>query len=246
MSVEHDQERARKSRRILDRVAREADSSTPSFVAASARRLRDHVGAVNESQADPVEYWARRKWASVGLIITIALLAWLVVFRSARRLTHHDGSGADPPRAVIVISSHVARGSVGNRAAVFALEMLGFPVWAVPTVMLPWHPGHGRSTRIVPPPEQFASFMKDLERSPWLGEVGGVLSGYLGDAQQAGAVASLVKAVRQRNPRPSMSAIGDGRQRRVSMSARRWPRGCAMNSSPSPTSRRPTASSWSG
>ncbi len=29
--------------------------------------------------------------------------------------------GADPPRAVIVISSHVARGSVGNRAAVFAL-----------------------------------------------------------------------------------------------------------------------------
>ena len=35
------------------------------------------------------------------------------------------------PRAVIVISSHVARGSVGNRAAVFALETLGFPVWAV-------------------------------------------------------------------------------------------------------------------
>ena len=52
------------------------------------------------------------------------------------------------PRAVIVVSSHVARGSVGNRAAVFALETLGHPVWAVPTVMLPWHPGHGRATRI--------------------------------------------------------------------------------------------------
>ena len=34
----------------------------------------------------------------------------------------------DSPRAVIVISSHVARGSVGNRAAVFALETLGHPV----------------------------------------------------------------------------------------------------------------------
>jgi len=49
---------------------------------------------------------------------------------------------------VIVISSHVVRGSVGNRAAVFALETLGHQVWALPTVVLPWHPGHGRSTRL--------------------------------------------------------------------------------------------------
>ncbi|MFI0845102.1 pyridoxal kinase PdxY [Mesorhizobium sp. IMUNJ 23232] len=107
----------------------------------------------------------------------------------------------ETPRAVIVISSHVARGSVGNRAAVFALETLGFPVWAVPTVILPWHPGHGRATRIVPDPEKFAALMKDLATSPWLGEVAGVLSGYLGDVRQAEAVASLVAAVRAKNPR---------------------------------------------
>lgn len=107
----------------------------------------------------------------------------------------------DAPRAVIVVSSHVARGSVGNRAAVFALETLGHPVWAVPTVILPWHPGHGRATRIVPEPEKFAALMKDLEGARWLGEVGAVLSGYLGDAGQAAAVASLVKAVKAKNPR---------------------------------------------
>lgn len=107
----------------------------------------------------------------------------------------------DAPRAVIVVSSHVVRGSVGNRAAVFALETLGYPVWAVPTVILPWHPGHSRATRIVPPSEQFAALMTDLEGSPWLDEVGAVLSGYLGDATQADAVASLVKAVKARNPR---------------------------------------------
>lgn len=106
---------------------------------------------------------------------------------------------AETPRAVIVVSSHVARGSVGNRAAVFALETLGFPVWAVPTVILPWHPGHGRATRIVPDPEQFAALMEDLAKSPWLGEVAGVLSGYLGDARQAEAVAGLVEAVKARN-----------------------------------------------
>lgn len=110
-----------------------------------------------------------------------------------------DDQGNDAPRAVIVISSHVARGSVGNRAAVFALETLGHPVWAVPTVILPWHPGHGRATRIVPPSEQFASLLGDLERAPWLGEVTAVLSGYLGDARQADNVASLVRAVRARN-----------------------------------------------
>jgi pyridoxine kinase len=105
------------------------------------------------------------------------------------------------PRAVIVVSSHVARGSVGNRAAVFALETLGHPVWAVPTVILPWHPGHGRATRIVPDPAVFASMMRDLEGSQWLGEVTAVLSGYLGDASQVNAVASLVRAVKTRNPR---------------------------------------------
>lgn len=103
-------------------------------------------------------------------------------------------------RAVIVISSHVVRGSVGNRAAVFALETLGHPVWAVPTVTLPWHPGHGRATRIVPDDEQFSALLKDLEAAPWLGEVGAVLSGYLGSPSQAGAVASLVEAVKRRDP----------------------------------------------
>jgi pyridoxine kinase len=40
----------------------------------------------------------------------------------------------------------------------------------------------------------------DLEGSRWLGEVKGVLSGFLGDYRQAAAVASLVGAVKARNP----------------------------------------------
>jgi pyridoxine kinase len=108
---------------------------------------------------------------------------------------------SDPPRAVIVISSHVARGTVGNRAAGLALEALGFPVWLVPTVMLPWHLGHGPGTRIAPDPQQFAAFMADIASAPWLGEVAGVLSGFLGDTGQAEGVATVVRAVKARNPR---------------------------------------------
>ena len=102
--------------------------------------------------------------------------------------------------AVIVISSHVVRGSVGNRAAVFALETLGYPVWALPTVILPWHPGHGLSTRVQIPESEFDAVIDDLIRAPWVGEVKAVLSGYLGRPGQAAAVARLVQALRQRTP----------------------------------------------
>jgi len=102
--------------------------------------------------------------------------------------------------AVIAISSHVVRGSVGNRAAVFALETLGFPVWALPTVVLPWHPGHGRSTRLTFPDNDFDAVIDDLVRAPWLGEVKAVLTGYFGSSGQPRAVARLIRALRERNP----------------------------------------------
>jgi pyridoxine kinase len=101
---------------------------------------------------------------------------------------------------VIVVSSHVASGTVGNRAAVFALERLGFPVVAVPTVALAWHPGRGSATRILPPRDEFASLIADLAGAPWLGAVGGVLSGYFGAVEQVEPVAALVDAVKAGNP----------------------------------------------
>ncbi|MBT9372704.1 pyridoxal kinase PdxY [Rhizobium sp. CSW-27] len=102
--------------------------------------------------------------------------------------------------AVIVISSHVVRGSVGNRAAVFALETLGLPVWALPTVILPWHPGHGRSTRVVIPEAEFEAVIDDLIRAPWIGEVKAVLSGYFGHVSQPRHVARLVEALKAKTP----------------------------------------------
>ncbi|WLR92459.1 pyridoxal kinase PdxY [Shinella zoogloeoides] len=102
--------------------------------------------------------------------------------------------------AVIVISSHVVRGTVGNRAAVFALETLGHPVWALPTVILPWHPGHGRATRVAIPAEDFDAVVSDLIAAPWRGEVKAVLSGYLASAAQARSVARLVESLRADNP----------------------------------------------
>jgi pyridoxine kinase len=102
--------------------------------------------------------------------------------------------------AVIVISSHVVRGSVGNRAAVFALETLGHPVWALPTIVLPWHPGHGKATRLTFLDVDFDSAINDLIGAPWLPEVKAVLTGYFADAAQVRSVARLITALRQKNP----------------------------------------------
>jgi pyridoxine kinase len=104
------------------------------------------------------------------------------------------------PGAVIVISSHVVRGSVGNRAAVFALERLGIEVCAVPTIILPWHPGHGRATSIVPDMNRFSNLVRDIQDAPWLSSVSVILSGYLGSAGQAACVANLVQSAREANP----------------------------------------------
>ena len=101
---------------------------------------------------------------------------------------------------IIVISSHVMRGSVGNRAAVFALESLGFTVWAVPTVILPWHPGHGRATRVTLVTESFDAMLQELAASPWAGDVKAVLSGYLGSPGQVAAVEHFVETLKARNP----------------------------------------------
>lgn len=102
--------------------------------------------------------------------------------------------------AVIAISSHVIRGSVGNRAVAFTLESLGFPVWSMPTVVLPWHPGHGPSTRMNFADDVFEKAIDDLIRAPWLGEVKAIITGYFGSPNQPRAVARLIGALKTRNP----------------------------------------------
>jgi pyridoxine kinase len=103
--------------------------------------------------------------------------------------------------AVLVVTSLVTRGSVGGRGAVFALERLGFPVWFVPTILLPWHPGQGRGTRIVTPAADFEAFIDDLIASPRLAEIGAVLTGYFASPEAVAATARLVAAVKAQNPK---------------------------------------------
>lgn len=102
--------------------------------------------------------------------------------------------------AIIVVSSHVSRGAVGNRAVVFTLERLGFTVWAVPTIVLPFHLGHGPAEKIVPDGQLFARHLQFLLQGDRGAGVAGIVSGFLASPEQADAVAALVGAVKEARP----------------------------------------------
>jgi len=110
--------------------------------------------------------------------------------------------GAPEPqkKPVLIITSQVVRGGISGRGLTFALERIGHDVWFLPTILLPWHPGQGKGTRIVAPTADFDAIVADLASAPKLPEIGAVITGYLGDASQAGPVAGLIKAVKTANP----------------------------------------------
>jgi pyridoxine kinase len=107
---------------------------------------------------------------------------------------------ARPGGEILVITSQVVRGAVGGRPSVFALERLGFPVWFLPTVLLPWQPEQGIGHREVPSDASFAALAANIAGADTLANVSAVISGYLGSPGQADEVARLVAAVRKANP----------------------------------------------
>jgi pyridoxine kinase len=102
---------------------------------------------------------------------------------------------------VLSIQSEVAYGYVGNRAARFAFERLGFGVWTIPTVLLSNHAGYPHVEGETISADLMQRLVDGLDANGWLGQCDAVLSGYLGSAEQAGVVADAVARVKRANPK---------------------------------------------
>lgn len=114
--------------------------------------------------------------------------------------TPGHGVAEDDKAVILAISSHVVRGAVGNRGVVFALESLGHRVWSVPTIVLPWHPGHGPATRIVPEDDAFQALCTDIAASAFAAEIGAVATGYFATPAQVHAAADLIETLQRARP----------------------------------------------
>lgn len=102
---------------------------------------------------------------------------------------------------ILSIQSEVVTGHVGNAAARFALQRLGHEAWCVPTVLLSSHAGHkgfaGEATSL----DLLKKLVDALAAQGRLAECHGLVSGYLGSAEQAEIVADTVRRAKVANPK---------------------------------------------
>jgi pyridoxine kinase len=102
--------------------------------------------------------------------------------------------------SILSIQSHVAYGHVGNAAAAFPLQRLGFEVWRVNTVQFSNHTGYPSWRGQVFEAAHVAELVEGLAERGVLGGCDAVLSGYLGDAGLGAVILDAVARVRAENP----------------------------------------------
>lgn len=117
---------------------------------------------------------------------------------------------------ILSIQSHVAFGYVGNRAAVFPLQRMGWDVAAVNTVQFSNHTGYGSWKGDVFSPEHVRDVLDGIDRLGGLAQCRAVLSGYMGDVGLGAAVVDVVAALKARRSDvvyccdPVMGDVGRG------------------------------------
>jgi hypothetical protein len=79
MAGTRDGDRDAESRRILDRVAREQHSGL-GFLGRGTERARGHLAADDADQNDWIEVWGTRIGRTIGIIVIIAFLIWVVSY----------------------------------------------------------------------------------------------------------------------------------------------------------------------
>jgi pyridoxine kinase len=102
--------------------------------------------------------------------------------------------------AILSIQSAVAYGSVGNAAAVFPLQRLGFEVWRVDTVLFSNHTGYGAWRGTGLDPKLVDEILRGIEERGVLARCEAVLSGYLGSLDLGGVVLDAVRRTKGANP----------------------------------------------
>jgi pyridoxine kinase len=93
---------------------------------------------------------------------------------------------------ILSIQSSVAYGHVGNSAAVFPLQRMGFEVWPVNTVHFSNHIGYGQWRGSVFAAGDVAAVVRGIEEQGVLGSCDAVLSGYLRDASLGEVITGAV------------------------------------------------------
>jgi pyridoxine kinase len=102
--------------------------------------------------------------------------------------------------AILSIQSHVTYGHVGNRAAVFPLERIGYEVWPLNTVQFSNHSGYDSWTGEVFTAAHLSLVWSGVKARDRVGDCEAVLSGYMGAAEVGHFVLQAVDQVKAARP----------------------------------------------
>ncbi|WVR06917.1 pyridoxal kinase [Kwoniella sp. DSM 27419] len=125
-----------------------------------------------------------------------------------------SGPSLDPER-VLSVQSHVVSGYVGNRAATFPLQMLGYDVDVINTVQFSNHTGYGHTNGHKTTPDQLRSIFEGLSTNGLIAHAR-ILTGYVPGAEALQVVAAAIERMRDANPDvlyvldPVMGDMGTG------------------------------------
>jgi pyridoxine kinase len=102
--------------------------------------------------------------------------------------------------AILSIQSHVAYGYVGNRAAVFPLQRMGFDVSFINTVQFSNHSGYGHFKGDIFGADQLRKLVDGMRDLGVLSSFAAVLSGYMGDPALGALIIDVVNELKALNP----------------------------------------------
>src|ERR671921_895732 len=132
--------------------------------------------------------------------------------RTIKSVTREGATGLN----ILSIQSSVAYGHVGNSAAVFPLQRMGFEVWPVNTVHFSNHTGYGQWRGSVLAAEDVVAIIRGIEDRGVLPDCDAVLIGYMGDASLGEVVVGAAGRIKRLNPKavyccdPVMGDAGRG------------------------------------
>jgi pyridoxine kinase len=101
---------------------------------------------------------------------------------------------------ILSIQSHVAYGYVGNKAAVFPLQSMGYDVCPINTVQFSNHTGYGKWQGEIFDAKHIIKIANGIEDIGQAHKCKAILSGYMGSKEICEAVQKIVKKYKSINP----------------------------------------------
>jgi pyridoxine kinase len=102
-------------------------------------------------------------------------------------------------QSILLIQSHVVYGYVGNKAATYPLQTMGFDVWPINTVQFSNHTGYGKWQGEIFSKDHIIALVEGIFAIEQAHKCVAILTGYMGSGEICNVVQEIVQKFKQLN-----------------------------------------------